>query len=59
MERFNGKKIIQVSVKDAIRIPKELIEKILNGEGELYQSSSNSKSKFKKDFSKKEKNRYL
>lgn len=52
MDRFAGKKIIQVPVKEAIRIPQELIEKTLKGEGEIYQSSNN---KTTKDFSKKEK----
>lgn len=52
MDRFAGKKIIQVPVKEAIRIPQELIEKVLKGEGEIYQNSNN---KTTKDFSKKEK----
>lgn len=52
MDRFAGKKVIQVPVKEAIRIPQELIEKVLKGEGEIYQSSNN---KTTKDFSKKEK----
>lgn len=52
MNRFAGKKVIQVPVKEAIRIPQELIEKVLKGEGEIYQSSNN---KTTKDFSKKEK----
>lgn len=52
MDRFAGKKVIQVPVKEAIRIPQELIEKTLKGEGEIYQSSNN---KTTKDFSKKEK----
>ena len=52
MARFNGKKIIQVPVKEAIRIPETLIEKSLNGEGEIYQNSNN---KNNKDFTKKEK----
>lgn len=52
MDRFAGKKVIQVPVKEAIRIPQELIEKTLKGEGEIYQNSNN---KTTKDFSKKEK----
>lgn len=51
MDRFAGKKVIQTSVKEAIRVPQELIEKTLNGEGEVYHSSKSPK----KDFSKKEK----
>ena len=43
MDRFAGKKVIQVPVKQAIRAPKELIEKTLNGEGEIYKSTSNGK----------------
>ena len=52
MDRFAGKKVIQVPVKEAIRVPQELIEKTLKGEGDIYQSSN---SKTTKDFSKKEK----
>lgn len=52
MDRFAGKRVIQVPVKEAIRIPQELIEKTLRGEGEIYQASN---SKVTKDFSKKEK----
>jgi PTS system fructose-specific IIC component len=39
MERFSGKKVIQVSVKKAIKSPEELIKKALNGEGEIYIST--------------------
>ncbi|MGL4945564.1 MAG: PTS fructose transporter subunit IIABC [Fusobacteriaceae bacterium] len=42
MDRFAGKRVIQVPVKQAIRVPKELIEKSLNGEGDIYVASSNS-----------------
>ncbi|MGL6063808.1 MAG: PTS fructose transporter subunit IIABC [Fusobacteriaceae bacterium] len=38
MSRFFGKKIIQVSVKEAIKNPEELINKALRGEGEIYLS---------------------
>ncbi|MGL6066195.1 MAG: PTS fructose transporter subunit IIABC [Cetobacterium sp.] len=48
MDRFAGKKIIQVPVKQAIRIPKELIEKTLNEEGDIYASTSNSEKKDEK-----------
>ena len=51
MDRFAGKKIIQVPVKQAIKDPKELIEKTLSGEGEIYRSSSTGA----KDTPKKEK----
>ncbi|WP_047384895.1 fructose-specific PTS transporter subunit EIIC [Cetobacterium sp. ZWU0022] len=53
MDRFAGKRVIQVPVKQAIRVPKELIEKTLNGEGEVYVASSNSNKDNKGD--KKEK----
>lgn len=36
MERFRGKKLIEVSVTEAIRNPKELFEKINNDELEVY-----------------------
>ncbi|MGL4897295.1 MAG: PTS fructose transporter subunit IIABC, partial [Cetobacterium sp.] len=49
MDRFAGKKVIQVPVKQAIRAPKELIEKTLNGEGEIYKSSSNGKKEVPKN----------
>lgn len=42
MDRFAGKRVIQVPVKQAIRVPKELIEKTLNGEGDIYVASSDS-----------------
>ncbi|MGL4997667.1 MAG: PTS fructose transporter subunit IIABC [Cetobacterium sp.] len=45
MNRFAGKKIIQVPVKQAIRVPKELIEKSLNGEGDIYIASSKDEKK--------------
>ncbi len=38
MNRFLGKKIIQVSVKEAIKNPEELINRALKGEGEVYYS---------------------
>lgn len=56
MDRFAGKRVIQVPVKEAIRIPQELIEKTLRGEGEIYQASN---SKVTKDFSKKKKQDYI
>ncbi|WP_291256290.1 fructose-specific PTS transporter subunit EIIC [Fusobacterium sp.] len=45
MDRFEGKKLIQVPVKEAIRIPEELINKTLNGEGTIFHSSSKKESK--------------
>lgn len=53
MDRFAGKRVIQVSVKQAIRVPKELIEKTLNGEGDIYVASSDSSKDMQKE--KKEK----
>ncbi|MEG0561446.1 MAG: fructose-specific PTS transporter subunit EIIC [Cetobacterium sp.] len=43
MDRFAGKKVIQVPVKQAIRVPKELIEKTLRGEGDIYVATSSNK----------------
>lgn len=40
MERFNGKKIIQVSVKEAISSPEKLINEVLDGKGEIYKSET-------------------
>lgn len=40
MDRFDGKKIVQVSVKDAIRVPEELITKTLKGEGSVYHATA-------------------
>lgn len=51
MDRFAGKKVIQVAVKEAIRVPQELIEKTLKGDGEIYQTNT----KTTKNFTKKEK----
>ncbi|MGL5124012.1 MAG: PTS fructose transporter subunit IIABC [Fusobacteriaceae bacterium] len=48
MDRFKGKRVIQVSVKQAIKAPIELIEKILSGEGNIYISSSNNEKKVDK-----------
>lgn len=39
MARFDGKKIVQVSVKEGIKDAKLLIEKVLNGEGEVYRAT--------------------
>ncbi|WP_404350397.1 fructose-specific PTS transporter subunit EIIC [Sutcliffiella horikoshii] len=48
MERFNGKKIIQVPVAQAIRKPEELLSKASLGEGETYKGSGSSSSERKK-----------
>ncbi|WP_404431724.1 fructose-specific PTS transporter subunit EIIC [Sutcliffiella horikoshii] len=48
MERFNGKKIIQVPVAQAIRKPEELLSKAIRGEGETYKGSGSSNSEGKK-----------
>ncbi|WP_404469936.1 fructose-specific PTS transporter subunit EIIC [Sutcliffiella horikoshii] len=48
MERFNGKKIIQVPVAQAIRKPEELLSKASLGEGETYKGSGSSSSEGKK-----------
>ncbi|WP_078381644.1 PTS fructose transporter subunit IIABC [Sutcliffiella halmapala] len=44
MERFNGKKIIQVPVAQAIRKPEELLTKASKGEGTTYTSSGKASS---------------
>lgn len=43
MDRFDGKKVIQVSVKEAIRAPQELIKNVLKGEGEIYLCNTSKK----------------
>ncbi|WP_209123910.1 PTS fructose transporter subunit IIABC [Alkalihalobacillus sp. BA299] len=43
MDRFAGKKVIQVGVTDGIRRPKELIEKAVSGNVAVYQSTGGSK----------------
>ncbi|TYS60867.1 PTS fructose transporter subunit IIA [Sutcliffiella horikoshii] len=48
MERFNGKKIIQVPVAQAIRKPEELLSMAGRGEGETYKGSGSSSSEGKK-----------
>ncbi|WP_377888124.1 fructose-specific PTS transporter subunit EIIC [Alkalihalobacillus sp. R86527] len=39
MERFKGKKVIEVPVAEAIRKPEELLKRSANGEAEVYNSS--------------------
>lgn len=48
MDRFNGKKVIQVPVAQAIRKPEELLTKASRGEGETYKGSGNSSSEGQK-----------
>ncbi|NLP52238.1 PTS fructose transporter subunit IIABC [Bacillus sp. RO1] len=48
MDRFNGKKVIQVPVAQAIRKPEELLLKANRGEGETYKGSGNFVSEGKK-----------
>lgn len=48
MDRFSGKNIIQVPVKEAIRIPAELINNALEGKGEKLASTSKSQVKTEK-----------
>ncbi|MGD6872059.1 PTS fructose transporter subunit IIABC [Sutcliffiella horikoshii] len=48
MERFNGKKIIQVPVAQAIRKPEELLSMAGRGEGETYKGSGSTSSEGKK-----------
>lgn len=45
MERFNGKKVIQVPVAEGIRKPEQLLEKALSGNVSIYQSSGKSEGK--------------
>jgi PTS system fructose-specific IIC component len=45
MSRFDGKQIIQVPVKNAIKEPEVLINKILDGKGETYSSFGAHKEK--------------
>lgn len=44
MERFDGKSVISVPVKEGIKDPKGLIERALKGDGEIYRSSGEKKS---------------
>ena len=53
MDRFAGKPVIQVSVKDAIKNPEELIKKALKGDGPIYSSAKEEKGTDR--FEKKEK----
>lgn len=39
MDRFDGKKVIECPVKEAIKRPKELISSILEGDAEVYKRS--------------------
>ncbi len=48
MDRFNGKTIIQVPVKEAIRIPAQLINDALEGKGEKLASNSKAQVKIEK-----------
>lgn len=48
MDRFSGKTIIQVPVKEAIRIPAQLINNALEGKGEKLASNSKSQVKSEK-----------
>ncbi|ART75583.1 PTS fructose transporter subunit IIA [Sutcliffiella horikoshii] len=48
MERFHGKKIIQVPVAQAIRKPEELLTKASRGEGETFTGTGASNSEGKK-----------
>ncbi|MGD6780361.1 PTS fructose transporter subunit IIABC [Sutcliffiella horikoshii] len=48
MERFHGKKIIQVPVAQAIRKPEELLSKASRGEGETFTGTGASNSEGKK-----------
>ena len=43
MDRFDGKSMISVPVKEGIKNPQGLIEKALSGEGEVYRSSGDKK----------------
>lgn len=43
MNRFNGKKVVIVPVVQAMKKPKELIEKALNGDAPTYVSNENEK----------------
>lgn len=47
MERFQGKIVIQVSVKEAMKNPSELINKALNKEGKLFMVNGKNKSTLK------------
>ncbi len=38
--RFDGKKVVSVKVSDGIKKPKELIERVINGEASVYHSSA-------------------
>lgn len=39
MDRFDGKKVIQTKVSEAIKNPQALIQRALDGEGDIYKSS--------------------
>ncbi|MDL4841232.1 PTS fructose transporter subunit IIABC [Aquibacillus rhizosphaerae] len=42
MERFKGKPVVEAAVADGIRRPKELIEKVINGNALIYQGGKSS-----------------
>lgn len=44
MNRFSGKKVIQVPVAEGIKRPKELIEQAKSGEGSIYKGTDGSSS---------------
>ena len=48
MDRFDGKRVIQTPVAEAIKNPEQLIKRALDGEGEIYKSKGGSSSASKK-----------
>lgn len=44
MDRFDGKRVIQTPVAEAIKDPEKLIKRALDGEGELYKSKDGTSS---------------
>lgn len=42
MDRFNGKRVIEVAVADGIRKPEELINSVLSGDAPIYRGSGGS-----------------
>lgn len=49
MDRFAGKKVIEVPVADGIKKPKELIEKALSGDVSIYQATGGNSSNQEKE----------
>lgn len=49
MDRFDGKLLVKTPVSDAIRTPDKLINRVINGEGNIFKSEGGSKEEFKEE----------